>query len=39
MDWYWYRDLQEDQWNRIEDPELNPNTGDPLIFNKGAKTI
>jgi hypothetical protein len=37
--WYWYSDRQVDQWNRIEDPEMNPHTHVHLIFDKGAKTI
>jgi hypothetical protein len=37
--WYWYSNKQIDQWNRIEDPEMNPHTYDRLIFDMGAKTI
>jgi hypothetical protein len=37
--WYWYSDRQVDQWNTIEDLEMNPHTYGHLIFNKGAKTI
>ena len=37
--WYWYRGRQEDQWNRIEDPEMNPHTYGHMIFGNGAKTI
>ena len=37
--WYWYRDRQVDQWNKIEDPEMNLHTYGHLIFDKGAKTI
>jgi hypothetical protein len=36
--WYWYNDRQVDQWNRIEDPEMDQHTYDYLIFDKGAKT-
>jgi hypothetical protein len=34
-----YRDRQEYQWNRIEDPEMKSYTDGFLIFDKGVKTI
>ena len=35
----WYLNRQTDQWNRIENPEIDPDTYSPLIFNKGGKII
>jgi hypothetical protein len=38
-EWHSYSNRQIDQWNRIEDPEMNLHTYCHLIFDKGAKTI
>jgi hypothetical protein len=35
----WYKNRYEDQWNRIEDWDMNPCNCAHLIFNKSAKTI
>jgi hypothetical protein len=37
--WYWNKNRYEDQWNRIEEPDMNPHIYTHLIFYKDAKNI
>ena len=37
--WYWHKKRHTDQWNRIDTPELDPQTYGQLIFDKAGQNI
>ena len=37
--WYWHKNKYVDQWNRMENPEMYPQTYGQLTFDKAGKNI
>ena len=37
--WYWHKDRNINQWNKVENPEVNPCTCGHLMFDKDGKNI